>query len=431
MLHLSHPLIRLSNRLNWDSLETEIDVIYSDGAGQPPLPTRLLVGLHHLKYTFNERDESVVERWIEKPYWQYFCGFESLQHELPLHPNSLTHWRNRVGDKLEALLTQTIELALQSKAMSVRELGHVNVDTTVQEKAVAFPADARLYNRMRERPVVAAEEQGVKLRQTDRKVGKKALIMQERYSHARQMKRSARQIRKLKTYLGRVVRDIDRKAVDKEELLIDLLLLAKRLLGQQRKDKNKLYSIHAQEVEYIAKGKVHKRYEFSNKASFVTTSKSNWLVSAQSLQGNPYDGHTLDNALTQVQGVTGRTPQNAYCDQGYRGHGVEGSTVIKIVGRIPKRATRATRKWMKRRASIEPTIGHLKSGHRLTRNHLKGVEGKQANVVLAAAGYNLTKLLAWFYCAWNLWVNHPLSELRSRPKAVSEATPNFMFASSP
>ena len=428
MLNMSHPLIRLSECMNWDAFETEIDVIYHDGAGQPPLPTGLLVGLHYLKYTFNESDESVVERWVENPYWQYFCGFEYLQHGLPLHPTNLTRWRNRVGDKLETLLTQTIELALQTKAMSVRELDHVNVDTTVQEKAVAFPTDTRLYNRMRERLVVAAEGRDIKLRQSYRKVGKKALIMQGRYSHARQMKRAARQTRKLKTYLGRVVRDIDRKATDKDEELGDLLSLAVRLLAQQKKDKNKLYSVHATEVECIAKGKVHKRYEFGNKASFVTTSKSNWLVGAQSLQGNPYDGHTLENALTQVKEVAGRTPKNAYCDQGYRGHGINGTTVIKIVGRIPKRATRATRKWMKRRAAIEPTIGHLKSDHRLTRNYLKGVEGKQANVVLAAAGYNLAKLLAWFYCAWILWVIGKFQAQRNRPKAAPVTTPNILFA---
>lgn len=427
MLNMSHPLIRLSARMNWAALEAEIDVIYSDGAGQPPLPTRLLVGLHYLKYTFNESDESVVERWIENPYWQYFCGYEYLQHELPLHPTSLTRWRHRVGDKLDVLLTQTIELALESKAMSVRELDHVNVDTTVQEKVIAFPTDARLYNRMRERLVVAAEERGIKLRQSYRKVGKKALIMQGRYAHARQMKRAARQTRKLKTYLGRVVRDIDRKVVDKDAPLADLLSVAVRLLAQQKKDTNKLYSVHAQEVECIAKGKVHKRYEFGNKASFVTTSKSNWLVGAQSLQGNPYDGHTLDNALTQVEQITGRRPKKAYCDQGYRGHGIKDSTAINIVGRIPRRATRTTRKWMKRRAAIEPTIGHLKSDHRLSRNHLKGVEGNQANVVLAAAGYNLAKLLAWFYCAWNLQAIDLVKALIRRLKAVCETTPNVLF----
>jgi len=399
MLNMSHPLVRLSEKMNWEKLEAQINTVYRDGSGQPPLPTRLLAGLHYLKYTFNESDESVVARWVENPYWQYFCGFEYLQHELPLHPTSLTRWRNRVGDRLEALLTQTIELAMQTRAMSPRELDHVNVDTTVQERAIAFPTDARLYYRMREVLVSEAQSRGISLRQSYVKVAKKALIMQGRYSTARQSKRAAKQTRKLKTYLGRVVRDIERKVVDKDNKLAELLAQANRLIAQQRQDKNKLYSVHAPEVECIAKGKVHKRYEFGNKASFVTTSKGNWVVGAQSLQGNPYDGHTLGSALEQVKTVSGKAAKIAYCDQGYRGHGLSGDTKIKIAGKIPKRATRAQRKWLKRRTAIEPIIGHIKSDHRLTRSHLKGIQGNQANVILAAAAYNLAKLLAWFYCA--------------------------------
>ena len=149
MLNMKHPLVRLSERMDWEKLQADIDVIYSDGAGHPPLPTRLLAGLHYLKYTFNESDESVVERWLENPYWQYVCGYEYLQHELPLYPTSLVRWRQRVGDKLEALLEQTIKLAIQTKAMPARELDHVNVDTTVQEKAISFPTDAKLYQRIR------------------------------------------------------------------------------------------------------------------------------------------------------------------------------------------------------------------------------------------------------------------------------------------
>lgn len=406
MLNMSHPLVRLSAQMNWDKLEADIDLIYTSEVGQPPLPTRLLAGLHYLKYTFDESDESVVARWLENPYWQYFCGFEYLQHKLPLHPSSLVRWRHRLGDKLETLLSQTIEVAQHTKAMSPRELDHVNVDTTVQEKSVRFPTDARLYNRMRTVLVSAAEERGIALRQSYRKVGQKALIMQGRYSHARQMKRSSRQTKKLKTYLGRVVRDIDRKTDHKDEALTDLLNRAQRLLAQQRTSKNKLYSIHAEEVECIAKGKVHKRYEFGNKVSFVSTSKNNWLLSAQSLCGNPYDGHTLAGALKQVEEITGKKPKNAYCDQGYRGHGLGGDTKVHIVGRIPKRVTRTVRNWMKRRAAIEPIIGHLKTDHRLGRNYLKGTQGNDANVVLAAAGYNLAKLLAWFYCVWTKWADY-------------------------
>lgn len=422
MLNMSHPLVRLSKKMDWEKLESEIDVIYNDGAGQPPLPTRLLVGLHYLKYAFDESDESVVARWVENPYWQYFCGYEYLQHELPLHPTSLTRWRDRVGDRLEVLLSHTIEVAMQTKAMSVRELDQVNVDTTVQEKAVAFPTDARLYHRMREVLVSAAEKRGVKLRQSYRKVGKKALIMQGRYSTARQLKRAAKQTRKLKTYLGRVTRDIERKVAHKDEALVELLAHSNRLLVQHRTSKNKLYSVHEPDVECIAKGKVHKRYEFGNKASFVTTSKGNWLIGARSLQGNPYDAHTLSDALSQVESLTGRAAKIAYCDQGYRGHGVKGDTKVKIAGRIPKRATRAERKWLKRRTAIEPVIGHLKSGNRLSRNYLKGIKGNEANVLLAAAGYNLIKLLAWFYCARIIFTFIQ----RSRPKAAPVTTLSFL-----
>jgi transposase, IS5 family len=398
ILNLSHPLCRLASQINWQRIEQNIDTVYRTGPGQPALPTRLLVGLHYLKYTFSESDESVVERWVENPYWQYFCGYETLQHELPLHPTSLIKWRHRVGDKLEALLEETIQVAMETKALKSTALKHVNVDTTVQEKAIAFPTDARLYQKMRVTLVREAERHGINLRQSFRRVGKKAFIMQGRYANARQMKRAARQTRRLKTYLGRVMRDIERKADACDESMQVLLVRARRLLEQQRHDKNKLYSVHEPEVRCIAKGKAHKRYEFGAKASFVTTSKGNWLVSAQSLKDNPYDGHTLANALQQAQELTGITPQFAYCDQGYRGHGFEGETKVHIVGKIPKRARASVRRWMKRRAAIEPTIGHLKSDHRLNRNYLKGETGDKANVTLAAAAYNLAKLLAWFYC---------------------------------
>ncbi len=124
-------------------------------------------------------------------------------------------------------------------------------------------------------------------------------------------------------------------------------------------------------------------------------------MAADSLPGNPYDGHTLAGVLAQVARLTGRRPKHIYCDLGYRGHGIEDGTQVRLVGKIPKKATRATRKWMKRRAAIEPTIGHLKSDHRLSRNYLRGRHGDRANVVLAAAGYNFAKLLAGFSRAWS------------------------------
>ena len=251
---------------------------------------------------------------------------------------------------------------------------------------------------MRVTLVREAHKRNIPLRQSFKKVGKKAFIMQGRYASAKQMKRAARQTRKLKTYLGRLTRDIQRKATSIDESLATLLERSQRLLKQQRNDKNKLYSIHEPDVRCIAKGKIHKRYEFGSKASFITTSKDNWVVSAQSLD-NPYDGHTLGSALKHVTQLTGITPQDAYCDMGYRGHGLKGDTKIHLVGKIPKRATKSLRKWMKRRAAVEPIIGHLKSDYRLNRNYLKGQAGDRANIILAAAAYNMAKLLAWFYCA--------------------------------
>jgi len=324
-----------------------------------------------------------------------------MQHELPIDPSMMSKWRTRVGaERLEQLLEATIHTALAMHAIKPRELEQVNVDTTVQEKAIAFPTDARLYQKMRVALIRKAEQLNIPLRQSYRFVGKKALFMQGRYAHARQMKRAAKMTRRLKTILGRVVRDIERKAPETKGQIVDeslrgLLALACRLLAQTRTSKNKIYSIHAPEVQCIAKGKAHKRYEFGCKSSIATTSKSNWIVGAHALDGNPYDGHTLEGAIAQIERLTKKVPDDVIVDKGYQGHGYEGSATVHVVRTIPKRATRAVRRMLKRRAAVEPTIGHLKSDNRLSRNHLAGKTGDQINTLLAAAGYNLRKLLRW------------------------------------
>lgn len=401
MLNPDHPLYVLAERFDWQQFELAIDQCYAEELGRPGVNTRMMVGLMYLKHAFDESDESVIARWVENPYWQFFCGCDYMQHELPIHSSMMSKWRKRVGaERLETLLEATIHTALAMKAIKPRELEKVNVDTTVQEKAVAFPTDARLYQKMRVALIRHAKQLKIPLRQSYRFVGKKLLFQQGRYAHARQMRRAAKMTRRLKTILGRVVRDIERKARRikgqiADEPLRELLALAHRLLAQTRTSKNKLYSIHAPEVECIAKGKAHKRYEFGCKSSIATTSKSNWIVGAHALHGNPYDGHTLDGAIAQIKRLTKQTPDDVIVDQGYRGHGYEGSATVHVVRTIPKRATRAVRRMLKRRAAIEPTIGHLKSDNRLSRNHLTGKTGDQINTLLAAAGYNLRKLLRW------------------------------------
>ena len=399
ILNMKHPLCVLANQIDWEFFAEEFGAYYSESRGTPGKPIRLMVGLHYLKHAFNESDEGVVEHFIENPYWQYFCGYEYFQHEFPIDPSSMTRWRKRVGERgIKKLFQQLMETAKRGNHLKRSDLNHVNVDTTVQEKAIAFPTDARLYHKMREVLVGAAQARRIELRQSYRRLSKRALAKQARYAHARQMKRARRMTRQLKTYLGRVYRDISRKADNPDDELKELLGLAERLLTQERTSKNKIYSIHAPEVECISKGKAHKRYEFGCKVSMLTSSKGNWILGIESVHGNPYDGHTLESILNQVKENVGWEPKKAHVDLGYRGHGYNGQTEIKVVNyRRLKKETRWARKWIKRRAAIEPIFGHLKSDNRLNRNYLKGKEGDQINALLSACGFNMRKLLKAFF----------------------------------
>jgi IS5 family transposase len=281
------------------------------------------------------------------------------------------------------------------------------VDTTVQEKNVRFPTDARLLDRSRERLVKRARAEGIVLRQTFSRMGKRALRQQSGYAHAKQFKRARREEKKLRTFLGRVVRDVERKCKGVLGKLEEEVEKARRLLAQKRTDSNKLYSLHEPHVECIAKGKAHKRYEFGCKASFVSAARSNWILGAKAFHGNPYDGHTLAAALAQSARLTGVAARQAVCDLGYRGHDYTGACDVQIVKRHRKGLPKAMRRWWKRRSAIEPVIGHLKAESRMDRNRLAGKAGDRLNAILSACGFNLRKLLRGFasflrflHCAW-------------------------------
>jgi len=396
MLDQRHELYRLSEVIDWSSFDEAFGELYCPDNGCPGKATRLMVGLQYLKHLNGLSDEAVVMGWVENPYWQYFCGEEYFRHELPVDASSMTRFRKRIGETgCEKILQGTVKAGLESGAVKRLELRRVTVDTTVQEKAVSFPTDSKLMNRSRVRLVKLCFRHGVVLRQSYARKGPEALLRTNRYGHARQLRRMRRQVKKLRTYLGRVVRDIERKTADEPELqavFADELELARRLLSQQRTDRNKLYSVHAPEVECISKGKAHKRYEFGVKASIATTNKSNFVVGGLALPGNPYDGHTLKTALLQVRRMTGSVIEEVFVDRGYRGHGVEDSAVY-ISGQRRGIKTRRLRQSQKRRQAIEPVIGHLKSDGHLGRNYLKGTEGDQMNVTLSCAGHNLRLIL--------------------------------------
>ena len=408
LLDQRHPLYQLAETIDWEFFAQEFGALYVIQKGRPGLPMRLLVGLHYLKHLYDVSDERVVAGFLENPYWQYFCGEEFFRHDLPCDPTTLVKWRKRIGpERMEQLLRETIAAAQRQAALKPNELRRVNVDTTVQEKAIAFPTDARLYQKARLVLVREARRAGLDLRQSYARVGKRALQKQGRYASAQQLKRAGRETKRLRTYLGRVIRDIERKATaNGQELgpqLASALERAQRIYQQQRTDKHKLYSMQAPEVECIAKGKEHKKYEFGCKVSVATTSKRGWVVGIKALHGNPYDGHTLKAAHAQVEQLTGVKPTELFVDRGYRGaphHPAD--TQVYLSGR---KLSGTLKRLLRRRAAIEPVIGHLKQDHRMKRNYLKGQAGDQINALLVGSGFNLRKLLRVFFwpiLAWSV-----------------------------
>lgn len=413
ILNPGHPLVMLAKKIDWQRFDAAFADCYCPDNGAPGKMIRLLVGLHYLKHTFNESDETVVERWVENPYWQYFCGFTTMQHEMPLHPTSLVKWRQRVGvEKLVELLKETIALAVREKAVSSRELKQVNVDTTVQEKNITHPTDSKLYYKAIVKLVKAAKQRDVRLRQTYVRVAKYAAIKASRYAHAKQFQRMRRQLRFLRARLGRLLRDIGRKVTQPDPSLAELLKLCWRLHRQEPHDRQKLYSLDEPEVMCISKGKAHKRYEFGQKISVATTNRGNWVLSATLCPDNPYDGHTLAATLVSVEENTSVVVTDAYVDKGYRGHDYRGDATIHIAGSSHRGLSRTKCKRRRRRSAVEPIIGHMKSDHRMDRCFLKGLAGDAINAILSAAGQNLRKLLRRFVFALIFWLSRPANEWR-------------------
>jgi len=407
IIDMGHPLVKLARTIDWSFLEQRFGAVYEDTPGRPPLPTRLMAGLSILKHTDNLSDEVLCERWLENPYYQFFCGEEFFQHRLVFDRSSLTRWRQRMGEaRLQALLQESLAVATRTEAIKPSDLNRVIVDTTVQPKNVMFPTDARLLNRAREILVRLAQRFGIKLRQSYARVGKFALIKHQRYAHAKQFKRANRALKTLRTYLGRVIRDIGRKRggnadVLKEIVLGRMLSLSRRVLEQKQRQRGpKVYSLHAPEVECIGKGKAHRPYEFGVKVSVATTlahaKGGQFVAHVKALPGNPYDGHTLATVIPEMETLIGNTLERILADKGYRGHNAPPDYRFRVFTSGQKRRmTPGIKRELRRRSAIEPVIGHLKAEHRMGRNYLWHRHGDAANAVLAAAGYNFRRLIRW------------------------------------
>src|ERR1700733_1042109 len=311
--------------------------------------------------------------------------------------------------KLTALIQESLSVATRTEAMKPKDLARVVVDTTVQPKAVMFPTDAKLLNRARERLVRLAAHVGVELRQSYARVGKLALLKHQRYAHAHQFKRANRSLRKLKTYLGRVIRDIGRRIdgdPELEEIFARPLSLSRRVLAQDQRQRGpKVYSLHASEVECIGKGKAHRPYEFGVKVSVTTPLQrcrgGQFVAHVAALPGNPYDGHTLAKVVPAITHQLGVSLTRVIADAGYRGHKAPKVKGLRVYTSGQKRGvTDQIKRELRRRAAVEPVIGHLKEEHRMGRNYLAGQTGDATNAVLAAVGYNFRLLLVWLAELW-------------------------------
>jgi IS5 family transposase len=397
MIDMRHELVKLAALIDWEVFEREWSGFFPSHTGRPATSPRLVAGLCYLQHAFALSDEAVVARWSENPYWQHFCGETFFQHRLPIDPSSMTRWRQRIGEEgVEWMLTQTIEAGKRAGMVKGNDLKRVTVDTTVMEKNIAHPTDAQLYEKARRKLVGLAREAGIGLRQNYNRLAPRLAGQVGRYAHARQFKRMRKALRRLKGYTGRVLRDIERQLGKVPEgalraRLVEMIALVNRLLAQKPKDKKKLYSLHEPAVDCISKGKAHKRYEFGTKVSVATTNRGGFVVGMRALSGNPYDGHTLAEALEQVENLTDQKPEFAFVDRGYRGHGVENVKVFLSGAR--RGVTRTIAKLLRRRSAIEPMIGHMKNDGRLTRCPLKGTDGDAIFAVLCGCGHNIRMIL--------------------------------------
>ena len=396
-INLKHPLVRLGALIDWDEIERSLVVHFPSQRGRPALAPRLVAGLLYLQHTFDASDEAVVNTWVENPYWQHFCGEAYLQTEAPLDPSSLTRWRKRIGEEgVETLLAATIEAARKGGVARASSAERVIVDSTVMPKAIAHPTDSRLLERSRAHLVKAAADNGIALRQNYNRTAPRLAAQAGRYAHARQFRRMKKALRTLRTRVGRihreVARQLDHLSEDRRAQVGDLLARTGRILAQKPKDKQKLYALHAPEVECISKGKARTPYEFGVKVSIATTLKEGLVVGMRSMPGNPYDGHTLAETLEQVEILADCKPKTAIVDKGYRGIQLEGVRILMSGQR--RGITRTLKAMIKRRSAIEPAIGHMKMDGRLARNPLKGALGDAMHAVMCGAGHNLRMILA-------------------------------------
>jgi IS5 family transposase len=392
MLDMNDPLITLADTIDWTIFDESFKKHYTLYDGRPGKPIRLMVGLLLLKQIEDLSDENVVLQWKRNPYYQYFCGFSAYQPVEPCHATELVKFRQRIG-KEGAELVFNMSVRLHGKAAEEKS---VIIDTTVQEKNITYPTDGKLSIRMIHHLHKIAKHEEIQLRRTYVREIKEHRISLRFFRHPKKRKKAKAAIKRLRTIVGILIRDISRNlSEEKLKQYQETFDLFDKVRSQKISDTNKVYSLHESHIYAMAKGKDHKKYEYGTKASVVTTEHSGVIVGVAAHDKNEHDSKTLEAALTSANSNRYKPIKEAICDRGYRGKKEVLGTAISLPGVPLKRDTKyqkeQKRKKFRRRAAIEPIIGHLKSDHRLSRNYLKGFIGDEINLLMAASAFNLRK----------------------------------------
>jgi len=415
IINPNHELVILSKQINWDEFENSFSKLYSH-TGQPGVPIRTMVGLLLLKRIYNLGDETVMEQWIQNPYFQYFCGEAEFQWEYPCDPSDMVHFRKRIGKKGAEKIFQ-ISIETRKNEIKTKD---VLIDTTAQEKNITYPTDAKLLLKVIKRCNKIAKQEKLPQRQTYTRTMKKLLLKQRFAHHPKRKKEAKAALRKLRTIARRLVTELDRNLTGTlQEQYANELINLKKIINQKKKDKNKIYSLHEPETACIAKGKAHKKFEFGSKVSFSVVPGANIIVGILNFNGNPNDTTTLEPALKNIEDISGIKFKNAIVDRGYKGKKeINGTTIVSPKAPNQKQPYSKTtmRKKCRSRAAVEPVIGHTKYDCRMIRNYLKGTIGNDINANLAAAGYNLRGLLKKIkkQILWPIFILFDFSDFKNK-----------------
>jgi len=392
-INMQHELVLLAQHIDWSYFENEFAPLYSK-TGQPAMPIRLMVGSLMLKHLYNLGDETLVKEWIMNPYMQFFCGRAHFEYEFPCDPSDFVHFRKRIGtDGARKIFSYSVKLhgkaAQQQRVVS---------DTTVQGNNTSFPTDAKMAKNVIDRCHAIAQKEGVKQRQSYVRVSKHHLRDTYNSTHPRRAKKAKKATKKLRTIAGRVIRELQAKLPESVQRTYEQELdLFTRAITQERFDKHKIYSLHKPYTACIAKGKAAKPYEFGNKVGLITTAKSGIIVAIDAFMGNPHDSKTIEPLLAQVQREQNWLPTELIYDRAGKGQksilGVTITTPDKPKKSDTSYQKRNKRAKFRRRASIEPIIGHLKTDHRMQQNYLHGADSCQVNAYFAACAWNLKKFM--------------------------------------